>query len=147
MKLTAPKGTRDILPAEIYAWQHIERTFADVCDAFGFSEIRIPTFESTEVFQRGVGGTTDVVQKEMYTFCDKGNRSISLRPEGTAGVARSFIENGMSSLPFPVKLFYNITAFRYENVQKGRYREFHQLGLEAFGSQGPQIDAEIISLI
>jgi histidyl-tRNA synthetase len=147
MKLTAPKGTRDILPAEIFAWQHIERTFFDVCALFGFTEIRIPTFESTEVFQRGVGGTTDVVQKEMYTFLDKGDRSISLRPEGTAGVARSFIENGMNSLPFPVKLAYNITAFRYENVQKGRYREFHQLGLEAFGSPGPAIDAEIISLI
>lgn len=147
MKLTAPKGTRDILPAEIETWQYVERLFADVCGAFGYSEIRIPTFESTEVFQRGVGTTTDVVQKEMYTFLDKGNRSLSLRPEGTAGVARSFIENGMNSLPFPVKLFYNITAFRYENVQKGRYREFHQLGLEAFGSRGPEIDAEIISLI
>ncbi len=147
MKWTAPKGTRDILPAEIGAWQHIEKTFADLCGRFGYAEIRIPTFESTEVFQRGVGGTTDVVQKEMYTFDDKGGRSITLRPEGTAGVARCFVENGMSSLPFPVKLFYDITAFRYENVQKGRYREFHQLGAEAFGSGEARTDAEIISLV
>lgn len=146
-KITAPKGTRDILPEEIYKWQFLEETYSRVCNLFGYREIRIPTFESTEVFQRGVGGTTDVVQKEMYTFIDKGGRSVSLRPEGTAGVARSFIENGMSSLPAPVKMYYNITAFRYENVQKGRYREFHQLGLEAFGSYGPEIDAEIISLL
>ncbi|MHB1485615.1 MAG: histidine--tRNA ligase [Saccharofermentanales bacterium] len=146
-KFTAPKGTRDILPEEIYKWQYAERIFAQVCDTFGYREIRIPTFESTEVFQRGIGKTTDVVQKEMYTFLDKGNRSITLRPEGTAGVARCFVENGMSSMPAPVKLFYNITAFRYENVQKGRYREFHQLGLEAFGAFGAEIDAEIISLL
>ncbi len=146
-KITAPKGTRDILPDEIYKWQYVEKTFSELCELFGYREIRIPTFESTEVFKRGVGDTTDVVQKEMYTFLDKGGRSISLRPEGTAGVARSFIENGMGSLPAPVRLFYNITAFRYENVQKGRYREFHQLGLEAFGSYGPEIDAEIISLL
>ncbi len=147
MKLTAPKGTRDILPAEIGKWQYIGKQFADVCKLFGYAEIRIPTFESTEVFSRGVGDTTDVVQKEMYTFTDKGGRSISLRPEGTAGVARSFVENGMASQPFPVKLYYDITAFRYENVQKGRYREFHQLGAEAFGALGPQIDAEIISML
>jgi len=146
-KITAPKGTRDILPDEIYKWQYAEKIFAQVCDLFAYREIRIPTFESTEVFQRGVGDTTDVVQKEMYTFLDKGGRSISLRPEGTAGVARSYIENGMGSIPAPVRLYYNITAFRYENVQKGRYREFHQLGLEAFGSYGPEIDAEIISLL
>lgn len=147
MKITAPKGTRDILPQEIHKWQHAEKLYADVCHLFGYREIRIPTFESTDVFQRGVGDTTDVVQKEMYTFLDKGGRSISLRPEGTAGVARSFIENGMASLPAPVRLFYNITAFRYENVQKGRYREFHQLGLEAFGATGPEIDAEVICLL
>lgn len=146
-KITAPKGTRDILPDEIYKWQYAEKIFSQVCETFGYREIRIPTFESTEVFQRGIGKTTDVVQKEMYTFIDKGGRSITLRPEGTAGVARCFIENGMSSLPAPVKLYYNITAFRYENVQKGRYREFHQLGLEAFGSSGAEIDAEIISLL
>ncbi len=146
-KFTAPKGTRDILPEEIYKWQYAEKTYKEVCEQFGYREIRVPTFESTEVFKRGVGDTTDVVQKEMYTFNDKGGRSISLRPEGTAGVARSFIENGMGSLPAPIKLFYDITAFRYENVQKGRYREFHQLGLEAFGAYGPEIDAEIICLL
>lgn len=147
MKFNAPKGTRDILPGEIEKWQFIEKKFAALCEVFGYGEIRIPTFESTEVFQRGVGDTTDIVQKEMYTFPDKGNRSITLRPEGTAGVARAYVENGMASLPAPVRLYYNITAFRYENVQKGRFREFHQLGLEAFGSKGPKIDAEIIGLL
>ena len=147
MKIAAPKGTKDILPDEIYKWHFVENSFKEVCELFGYKETRIPTFESTEVFARGVGDTTDIVQKEMYTFLDKGGRSITLRPEGTAGVARSYVENGMGSLPAPVRLYYNITAFRYENVQKGRYREFHQLGLEAFGSEGPQIDAEIISLL
>lgn len=147
MKYNAPKGTKDILPEEIFRWQKAERVFAEVCEQYGYKEIRIPTFEHTELFLRGVGDTTDVVQKEMYTFEDKGGRSISLRPEGTAGVVRSYIENGMSSLPSPVRLYYNMTAFRYENVQKGRYREFHQFGLEAFGAQGPVIDAEIISIL
>ena len=146
MKISAPKGTRDILPAEIGRWHKAQKTFADVCHMFGYEEIRIPTFEDTDLFQRGVGDTTDVVTKEMYTF-EKSGRSLTLRPEGTAGVVRSFIENGMSSMPSPVRLFYDITAFRYEKMQKGRYREFHQLGLEAFGSQGPEIDAEIISVL
>ena len=104
-------------------------------------------FEHTELFQRGVGETTDVVQKEMYTFLDKAGRSITLRPEGTAGVVRSYIENGMASLPQPVRLYYNITAYRYENVQKGRYREFRQFGVEAFGSSSPSVDVEIISML
>ena len=147
MRYAAQKGTRDILPQEIYNWQKAERTFADVCHSFGYEEIRIPTFEQTDLFQRGVGDTTDVVTKEMYTFEDKGGRSITLRPEGTAGVVRSFIENGMTSLPSPVRMFYNITAFRYEKMQKGRMREFHQFGLESFGSAGPDIDAEIISVV
>ncbi len=147
MRYAAQKGTKDILPQEIFRWHKAERTFADVCHSYGYEEIRVPTFEQTDLFQRGVGDTTDVVQKEMYTFEDKGGRSITLRPEGTAGVARSFIENGMTSLASPVRMFYNITAFRYENVQKGRMREFHQFGLEAFGSEGPEIDAEIISLL
>ncbi len=147
MKYKVPKGTRDILPQEISRWQRVEHLFAEICGEFGYKEIRIPTFEQTEVFARGVGETTDVVQKEMYTFPDKGGRSLTLRPEGTAGVVRSFIENGMASYTSPVRLFYNITAFRYENVQKGRYREFHQFGLEAFGAEGPQIDAEIISVL
>ncbi len=147
MRYAAQKGTKDILPAEIYKWHKAERVFAGVCHDFGYEEIRIPTFEQTDLFQRGVGDTTDVVTKEMYTFNDKGGRSITLRPEGTAGVVRSYIENGMASLPSPVRMFYNITAFRYEKMQKGRMREFHQFGLEAFGSEGPSIDAEIISVV
>lgn len=147
MLTQAPKGTRDILPAEVYKWQYIENAFARLCGSFGYKEIRIPVFEHTELFQRGVGDTTDIVQKEMYTFNDKGGRSITLRPEGTAGIVRSFIENGMASMPQPIKLFYNITAYRYENVQKGRYREFHQFGVETFGSAGPAIDVEVISIL
>ncbi len=147
MKLSAPKGTRDLLPPETYLWQHVESVFADVCSRFGYREIRLPTFEQTELFQRGVGEVTDIVQKEMYTFPDKGGRSMTLRPEGTAGVVRSYIENGLASWPSPVRLYYNITAFRYENVQKGRYREFHQFGCEAFGAAGPVVDAELISLL
>lgn len=147
MKINAPKGTRDILPDEASAWQWLEQTFADVCHLHAYQEIRVPTFEQTDLFQRGVGDTTDVVQKEMYTFDDKGGRSMTLRPEGTAGVVRSYLENGMASWPSPVRLFYNITAFRYENVQKGRYREFHQFGCEAFSAAGPEIDAELISLV
>jgi histidyl-tRNA synthetase len=147
MKYSVPKGTRDILPDDIYRWQKAEKVFAEVCGQYGYEEIRTPTFEHTELFLRSVGDTTDVVQKEMYTFEDKGKRSITLRPEGTAGVVRSFIENGMTSLASPVRLFYNVSAFRYENVQKGRYREFHQFGLEAFGAAGPVIDAEIISVL
>ena len=114
MPIQAPKGTRDILPEDINQWNFVENEFALVCEKFGYKEIRIPVFEHTELFQRGVGDTTDVVQKEMYTFDDKGGRSITLRPEGTAGVVRSYIEHGMSSLPQPVKLFYQITAYRFE---------------------------------
>lgn len=147
MRFSAPKGTRDILPGEIAGWQYAEKVFGEICSRYGYQEIRIPTFEQTDLFQRGVGDTTDVVQKEMYTFLDKGGRSMSLRPEGTAGVVRAYLENGMASWPSPVRLFYNITAFRYENVQKGRYREFHQFGCEVFGSAGPAVDAELISLL
>lgn len=147
MTFSAPKGTKDILPGEVAGWQKAERVFSGVCSEYGFSEIRIPTFEQTEVFARGVGGSSDVVRKEMYTFEDKGGRSMTLRPEGTAGVVRSYIENGMSSMPAPVRLYYMINAFRYEKMQKGRYREFHQFGVEAFGAEGPEMDAEIISLL
>ncbi len=147
MLTKAPKGTKDILPSEVYKWQYIEKKVASLCNDFGYKEIRIPVFEHTELFHRGVGDTTDIVQKEMYTFDDKGGRSITLRPEGTAGVVRSFIENGMSSLPQPIKLYYNITAYRYENVQKGRYREFHQFGVELFGAAKPTADVEVISLL
>ena len=147
MKQQAPKGTQDLLPEVSLNWQNIERHFQDICHLYGYEEIRIPTFEHTEVFARGVGENTDVVQKEMYTFEDKGGRSLTLRPEGTAGVVRSYIQNGLASKPSPQRLFYIITAFRYENVQKGRYREFHQMGLEAFGSPGPSIDAEALALL
>ncbi|NJD02473.1 MAG: histidine--tRNA ligase [Ruminiclostridium sp.] len=147
MLTQAPKGTRDILPDEIYKWHYIEKVIEKLCKCFGYKEIRIPVFEHTELFQRGVGDTTDIVQKEMYTFPDKGGRSISLRPEGTAGVVRSYIENGMASMPQPIKLYYNLAIYRYENVQKGRYREFHQFGVEAFGSKEPSIDVEIISIL
>jgi len=147
MPIQAPKGTRDILPQDINQWNYVEKEFASVCKKFGYKEIRLPVFEYTELFQRGVGDTTDVVQKEMYTFEDKGGRSITLRPEGTAGVVRSYIEHGMSSLPQPVKLFYQITAYRYENVQKGRYREFHQFGVELLGAADPAADVEVISML
>lgn len=141
-----PKGTKDILPVEIYKWQYIESKVKNIFENYGFKEIRVPVFENTELFQRGVGDTTDVVQKEMYTFDDKGGRSITLRPEGTAGVVRSYIENGMASLPSPVKLWYNMAMYRYENVQKGRLREFHQIGAEMFSTSSYLADVEIITM-
>jgi histidyl-tRNA synthetase len=146
MVIQVPKGTKDILPGEIFKWQYIEKIIYDICKTFNFQQIRTPVFEYTELYQRGVGDSTDIVQKEMYTFTDKGGRSITLRPEGTAGVVRSFIENGMSSLPMPVKLFYFITCYRYEKSQKGRYREHNQFGIEMFGASGYKADAEVISL-
>lgn len=142
----APKGTEDLLPTDSYKWQYLEKKFNEVCTAFGYKEIRFPTFEHTELFERGVGDTTDVVEKQMYTFNDKGGRSITLRPEGTASAVRSFLQNSLYALPMPMKMFYDIACFRYENKQKGRLREFHQFGVEVFGSEGPTIDAEIISL-
>ncbi|MBO5004683.1 MAG: histidine--tRNA ligase [Clostridia bacterium] len=144
--LQKPKGTKDILPNEIYKWQYIESKVKNIFENYGFKEIRVPVFENTELFQRGVGDTTDVVQKEMYTFDDKGGRSITLRPEGTAGVVRSYIENGMASLPSPVKLWYNMAMYRYENVQKGRLREFHQIGAEMFSTSSYLADVEIITM-
>lgn len=144
--LQKPKGTKDILPSEIYKWQYIESKVKNIFENYGFKEIRVPVFENTELFQRGVGDTTDVVQKEMYTFDDKGGRSITLRPEGTAGVVRSYIENGMASLPSPVKLWYNMAMYRYENVQKGRLREFHQIGAEMFSTSSYLADVEIITM-
>lgn len=141
-----PKGTRDILQTESYKWQHIEKTVSNILKNYGYKEIRTPVFENTELFQRGVGDTTDVVQKEMYTFEDKGGRSITLRPEGTAGVIRAYIENGMSSMPSPVKLWYNMAMYRYENVQKGRLREFHQIGAEIIGSSSYLVDVETITM-
>ena len=139
-----PKGTRDILPGESYKWQYIENTIKEILENNGMKEIRVPAFEYTELFQRGVGETTDVVQKEMYTFLDKADRSITLRPEGTAGVVRSYIENGLSNLGSPLKLWYNMPMYRYENVQKGRYREFRQIGIEVIGSESYLADVEVI---
>lgn len=141
-----PKGTKDILPDEVYKWQYIESKIKDIFENVGMKEIRVPVFEHTELFSRGVGETTDVVQKEMYTFEDKGGRSITLRPEGTAGVVRSYIENGMASQPTPIKLWYEMAMYRYENVQKGRLREFRQIGTEVFGTSSYLADVECIML-
>ena len=142
----APKGTEDLLPQDSYKWQYLEKNFKEICDNFGYKEIRVPTFEHTELFERGVGDTTDVVEKQMYTFNDKGGRSVTLRPEGTASVARSYLQNNLYAGVLPLKMWYNVPCFRYENKQKGRLREFHQFGIEAFGSKGPAIDAEVVTL-
>lgn len=142
----APKGTEDLLPKESYRWQYLEEKFRAVCKNFGYREIRVPTFEHTELFERGVGDTTDVVEKQMYTFNDKGGRSITLRPEGTASVARCYLERNLYADALPLKMWYELPCFRYENKQKGRLREFHQFGVEAFGSKGPSIDAEVLTL-
>lgn len=142
----APKGTKDTLPQQVYKNQYIESTLLDVAGRFGYKEIRTPVFEHTELFERGVGGTTDVVQKEMYTFNDKGGRSITLRPEGTAGAARAFLEHGLSNEILPQKVCYTTSCYRYEKPQAGRLREFHQFGVECFGAAGPLADAELIAL-
>lgn len=139
-----PKGTKDLLPNESFKWQEVEKKVKKVLDSYNFKEIRLPVFEHTELFQRGVGETTDVVQKEMYTFNDKGGRSITLRPEGTAGAVRAYLENGMGSMVSPIKLWYNMGMYRYENVQKGRLREFHQIGIELIGSSSYLADVECI---
>ena len=144
--INKPRGTEDILPTDSPLWRRIEQAAHEVCESFGFSEIRTPVFEDTSLFQRGVGDTTDVVQKEMYTFEDKGGRSITLRPEGTASLARSFIENSLYANPQPTKLYYLISCYRYEKPQSGRLREFHQFGIECFGGTSDATDAEVISL-
>ena len=144
--IQAPKGTRDVLPSESYKWQYLERILRDTAKSFGYREIRFPTFEHTELFIRGVGDTTDVVQKEMYTFEDKGGRSITLRPEGTASVVRTMIEHGVLNNVLPVKCYYIAPNFRYEKPQAGRLREHHQFGVECFGAGTPAANAEVISL-
>lgn len=147
MNIQAPRGTVDILPDEAKKWQYVERVIKSVCDRFHFNEIRTPIFEHTELFQRGVGDSTDIVQKEMYTFEDRGSRSLTLRPEGTASVARAFVENKLFGLPIqPVKLFYFGQMFRYERPQKGRMRQLNQFGVEVMGSANPAVDAEVIDL-
>lgn len=146
MEIQAPKGTKDMLPQDAYKWHYVEGVLREVSKSFGVREIRTPIFEHTELFLRGVGETTDIVQKEMYTFNDKGDRSITLKPEGTAPTVRAFIENRLFNEAQPTKLYYIIPCFRYENVQKGRLRQFHQYGVEVFGSKEPSMDAEVISL-
>ncbi len=145
--INIPKGCKDVLPAQSHLWQFVEKTARETAHEFGFREIRTPVFEHTELFLRGVGDTTDVVNKEMYTFTDKGNRSMTLKPEGTAGVARSFAENGLANEGLPAKMYYFSPAFRYERPQAGRLREHHQFGIELYGAADAQADAETISLI
>lgn len=148
MNIKAPRGTVDILPETAKKWQYIESVLKNVSDRFHFKEIRTPLFEHTELFQRGVGDSTDIVQKEMYTFEDRGGRSLTLRPEGTASVVRAFVENKLFGSPIqPVKLFYFGQMFRYERPQKGRMRQLNQFGVEAMGSADPAVDAEVIDLL
>ena len=144
--INIPKGTKDVLPAEAYKWHFVENTARRIAALYGLKEIRTPVFEHTELFLRGVGDTTDIVNKEMYTFLDKGERSITLKPEGTAGVVRSFIENGGGGGVLPQKMYYITPVFRYERPQAGRLREHHQFGVEIFGGKGAETDAEVILL-
>ncbi|WP_096153236.1 MULTISPECIES: histidine--tRNA ligase [Bacillus] len=147
MAIQIPRGTQDILPGTVEKWQYIEEKAKEICKLYNYKEIRTPIFEHTELFLRGVGDTTDIVQKEMYTFTDRGERNLTLRPEGTASVARSFVENKMHGNPQqPTKLYYVGPMFRYERPQAGRFRQFVQFGVEALGSNDPSIDAEVIAL-
>ena len=143
-----PRGTQDILPEDSSKWRYIENKLNELMKLYNYKEIRTPIFESTDLFARGVGDSTDVVQKEMYTFKDKGDRSLTLRPEGTAAVVRSYIENKMQGYPNqPIKLYYNGPMFRYERKQKGRFRQFNQFGIEAIGAENPSIDAEVLAMV
>ncbi len=146
MLTTRPRGTKDVLPEEIEKWRRLEDSFRGICEQYGFREIRTPIFEHTELFERGVGATTDIVSKEMYTFLDRGKRSITLRPEGTAPVVRALLENNLHKLGLPQKLYYLGPMFRYDRPQAGRFRQFHQLGVEVFGSEEPAVDAEVMAL-
>lgn len=146
MAFQKPTGTQDLLPGAIEKWQFIEERARDLCRRFNYFEIRTPIFEQTSLFERGVGETTDIVEKEMYTFLDKGERSMTLRPEGTAGVVRSYVENKLYGEPDVSKLYYIGPMFRYERPQAGRQRQFHQFGVEAFGATDPAIDAEVVAL-
>ena len=148
MLTQAPKGTKDMLPQEAYMWQAVEKKMRALAEKWGYREVRTPVFEHTELFLRGVGGTTDIVQKEMYTFQDKGERSITLKPEGTAGAVRAFIENHLFQDALPCKMYYlNAPIFRYENPQNGRLREHHQFGMECFGGKEPTVEAELINAL
>src|SRR5579859_8244535 len=141
-----PRGTQDILPDDASYWAFVENEMRRQARLCAYNEIRTPTFEDTRVFQRGVGATTDIVEKEMYTFLDKGGDSMTLRPEATAGIVRAYLQRGMASRPQPVKLFTLLNAFRYDKPQKGRFREFHQIDFEAIGEADPLIDAELVGL-
>jgi len=141
-----PKGTQDLMPKDTFKWQVVEEVLNSEAAIHGFGEVRTPVFEHTELFLRGVGDTTDVVQKEMYTFEDKGGRSVTLRPEGTAGVVRSMLQSGIYNDGYPLKLYYHTSCYRYEKPQAGRMREFHQFGVEMFGAAEPIADAEVIML-
>ncbi|WP_432401222.1 histidine--tRNA ligase [Wukongibacter sp. M2B1] len=146
MLTKAPRGTKDVLPSKVYKWAYVEKMFSEICEKFGYKEIRTPVFEHTELFKRSVGETTDIVQKEMYTFSDNGGRDITLKPEGTAPVVRAFVENKIYADAQPTKLFYITPCFRYERPQAGRLRAFHQFGVEVFGAKNPSVDAEVISV-
>ncbi len=146
MLTKAPRGTRDLLPGEIEKWQLVEKKAAEACRLFGYGEIRTPVFEHTELFLRGVGETTDIVSKEMYTFRDRGDRSLTLRPENTAAVARAVAEHRLYAGVQPLKLYYVGPMFRYDRPQAGRYRQFHQFGVEVFGTGEPTMDAEVMAL-
>ena len=144
--INGPRGTKDILPDTVAQWTHVEKVIRELCARYGYREIRTPIFEHTELFLRGIGETTDVVEKEMYTFTDRGERSLTLRPENTASVVRSYLQNKLYAADALVKLFYIGSMFRYDRPQAGRYREFHQFGVEALGEENPAVDAEIIVL-
>ena len=144
--INIPKGTKDVLPSESYKWQYVEGMARKIARLYGFREIRTPAFEHTELFTRSIGDDTDVVKKEMYTFTDKGGRSITLKCEGTAPVARSFVENSLDALSLPLKMYYITPVFRYENPQAGRLREHHQFGVELYGGDTAALDYEVISL-
>ena len=146
MLTNAPKGTKDIMMDQVYKWHYVEKKWKEICARYGFKEIRTPIFEQTELFQRGVGDTTDIVQKEMYTFEDHGGRSITLKPEGTSPAVRAFIEHKQYAEVQPIKLYYDIPCFRYEKPQSGRLRQFHQFGVETFGTTNMVADAEIIAI-
>ena len=146
MLTQAPRGTKDILPDGVERWRYVEEKIRELCERFGYREIRTPLFEHTELFQRGIGDTTDVVEKEMYTFTDRGGRSITLRPENTASAVRAYLEHKLYAEDALTKLFYIGSMFRFDRPQKGRFREFHQFGVEALGEASPAVDAEIILL-
>ncbi len=144
MTINSPRGTKDILPPASFTWQKVEKAARDICRKYNYKEIRTPVFEYTELFSRGIGEATDIVEKEMYTFTDRGDRSITLRPEMTASVVRSFLENKLYGGAQPTKLYYMGPMFRYERPQSGRYRQFHQFGVEVLGSNNPALDVELM---